>query len=535
MLLRFKDTGDNILFNASFSMHSKVWANIKTYSYRIVYNAEGYEPQTKKWSMQYVINRGIDSKVFRMPYINNYKETNKRYTYRIPYGIDIPRTTRYLFKAPYTVSYPLPVEMFKIFSMPYNIEIGARKRTYTFKTPYENATNLVTPARKTFKMRYSHARSMDYKLEWSMPYINEQVKNPNISIKFGIPYINTVSTTAMSYLVDGVDVDGNAVKIRESLKPYVETSGGNPVVVIPMFVAPLLKDTKGEIRDIKSFITYPPKYINYALTDINAHDKDFYERLGKEHKVGNGITTLLISNPENTDRYKAFNSPILEYRIYGIRSTISIATDYDKERFLKSITGISIATYIKGGKSKTVYLENGDLYVDSDIHDFDNVFANLHFRARDSRDDTINLGFDKKVTADSQLYRIKIKEVNNCCLDKAIDIGRELTTCKLPKASININITTSSSEEVLKFRPLSGFLRKMADGYSITNPIDPLGLAWDQPERDGTLMERIIVKQDDPALSTINSISPSSAVAAVSAINIIETPPNKPSVIPKLD
>ena len=75
----------------------------------------------------------------------------------------------------------------------------------------------------------------------------------------------------------------------------------------------------------------------------------------------------------------------------------------------------------------------------------------------------------------------------------------------------------------------------MADGYSITNPTDPLGLAWDQPERDGTLMEKIIVKQDDPALSTINSISPSSAVAAVSAINIVETPPNKPSVTPKLD
>ena len=487
MLLRFKSTDNDILYNNGYHAHSKVYSDVKTYTFRVPYRSEHKDTVSYKWSVPYTYAFGDQPLIFRIGYIYNYEEKSKRYRFRAPYVVTIPQQKRYLFKAPYKVQNASPIESFYMWSIPYMVSIGKSKKTYTFKAPYVINTVGSTPVRLRFPIRYMYSTATEKQYQFSMPYMNYQVKNPNMEVKFSMPYINTVSANAMNYLDTELNQEGEEIKVRKTLPIRAENHNGDPVVVIPMFTKPLISDEYGEKRDFKFFITYPPKYINYSTSGVMALDEAYYSKLAidmqaspddykyewktaGERSIGKGITSKVIFNPKATELYSKYDSPIVELRIYGLKTTIDISTEEGLNRFLKSIPGISLSTYTENGDSKDVFVENSDIYVNSDVNGFDNPFANLYFRNRDIRDDTINYNFQKHVSADSQLYRIKIKEVKNCCLDKEIDLSENLFACKLPKATINISITSKTEEQILRLNPLQGFLRFTTVGQTTYTP-----------------------------------------------------------------
>ncbi|MDE1004007.1 hypothetical protein, partial [Escherichia coli] len=78
------------------------------------------------------------------------------------------------------------------------------------------------------------------------------------------------------------------------------------------------------------------------------------------------------------------------------------------------------------GANTNIIIENGDIYVPNDIWDAGLDFANMVYRQRDTRDETVFYGFEKDVVAESQLFAVRIRTQNACCLDKIISVGKQV-------------------------------------------------------------------------------------------------------------
>lgn len=486
MLIRLSDPkpGAYSLSFGSISFHHKIYAEVKVYKFFAPYQNEAPEVKEKKWISRYESTRGTTSLLFRAPYINGYRSKERVVRFYAPYLTYIPVTKRYLFKDRYQVQSVSNIQSFYIFSAPYLYTVGKSSVEKTWSARYTNSIPGGVDRRYTWKIGYSHRNAVAKSYTFSDQYINYQVKNSGISIIFRAPYLNTISTYANTVFVDSVDFNGGKIKVGTKLQTRIEqTRGGKYALVVPIVSNSVMKDELGDTRDFEAFITMPPKYLNYKLAGIKADNPNLYSDLKSsppeykdscidgEKLVGQDITSILIENPRALDQYKdiipeSSNLSVIEFRVYNYAEIEDIAS-LSQEEIISRFPGISISIYSVNGDSKEVITDNGTLNVTSEVWGFDNKFANLKYRQRDTRDETIFNGFTERVYAYSQYFKVKIRETSDCCLDRDIDVNNSGgSICKLPKETINIHITNRDTEEILKLKPLDGFTRIEADPYS---------------------------------------------------------------------
>uniref|UniRef100_UPI00397F69B9 hypothetical protein n=1 Tax=Salmonella sp. ZJJH19_0144 TaxID=3159615 RepID=UPI00397F69B9 len=85
-----------------------------------------------------------------------------------------------------------------------------------------------------------------------------------------------------------------------------------------------------------------------------------------------------------------------------------------------------------------------------DIWDAGLDFANMVYRQRDTRDETVFYGFEKDVVAESQLFAVRIRTQNACCLDKIISVGKQVASCYIPKSGSTTTIVDRTYIEQLR-------------------------------------------------------------------------------------
>lgn len=113
---------------------------------------------------------------------------------------------------------------------------------------------------------------------------------------------------------------------------------------------------------------------------------------------------------------------------------------------------------------------------------------------RDTRDETIFLWLRKRCRSRSQLFTVRIRTQNACCLDKIISVGKQVASCYIPKSGSTTTIVDRTYIEQLRVSTLNGFQRIIAPDISGSS-IDLLGRPYDQPDEDGSLEESDIYKK----------------------------------------
>lgn len=478
------------------SWHNKIIVTSDTKEFNDTYDSIHTDISEITLKDNYYTSYGHDSIRFSDNYINGRSLINFYRLFIDRYASSIPEQGRCIFKDRYTVEFVGSFTYFLEFRDHFSSLRGTQKYKNYF---YDNYTSENTEGGNVyyvFNIDYNYIKLTQYNKTIVDQYIDNQLSEALVTYTFTDQYENIVSTSTSEQIVTETNEFGIEQEVSYKLKPSVEKSSSGYRVIIPIAINGIIKDELGNSTDVSMIITFPPKYYNFKVTGFSIDDYRAYERLyaqnpDAELNLGNNMSSRLLKYGANP-AYNKIQSDILEFIIDGISidETYSSLADVAKQ-----IPAITLSFYSNNGANTNIIIENGDIYVPNDIWDAGLDFANMVYRQRDTRDETIFYGFEKDVVAESQLFTVRIRTQNACCLDKIISVGKQVASCYIPKSGSTTTIVDRTYIEQLRVSTLNGFQRIIAPDIS-GSAIDLLGRPYDQPDEDGSLEESDIYQEN---------------------------------------
>ena len=482
MRIIYKKTEDSRMFYVG--IHEKIYTVVYSATFGAKYTSNNANVEKTEFGLRYNDVVGISQVAFNAPYQNGRVPIERTVYFRAGYNDTHIQYQRALFKSPYRYNMSMESGDFALFSVPYNTTTGRARVSTKFGAKYISNNSNGDNFRCDFVIKYRHNKIMKDSSTFVALYKNNQIEESNAITKFNVPYKYMMSTYAAERTIQEADIFGELHDKRIQLYPTF-VDGPNRHILIPIAVGSLIKDRFGKNRDFDIFINLPPVLFNYKISGLDVLDKASYTNIANkgplfedEKKINKIITSRIESI--STGKYKDFSTDVVEIRVYGVGDIQNIGESY--------IPGISYSICSKNGDSRYVILRDGAKYVNDDIWDFGNKFANLAIRQIDTRDETGNSGFSNKVIATGTIMPIRIKKQSICCLDRTISISKTISSCYIPKSGSTIKSVSSLTQESMSINPLDGFSR--IEGQSlVSSVVDRLGIPFDQEEKEGSLEE----------------------------------------------